>query len=31
MTISSTPIASTDFTKFVHDYGKHTHRLHWLQ
>jgi hypothetical protein len=28
MTISSTPIASTDFTKFVHDYGKHTHRLH---
>jgi hypothetical protein len=27
MTISNTPIASTDFSKFFHDYIKHTHRL----
>jgi hypothetical protein len=25
MTISNTPIASTDFSKFFHDYVKHTH------
>jgi hypothetical protein len=31
MTISNTPIASTDFTRFFHDYIKHTHRLDWLQ
>ena len=31
MTISNTPIASTDFSKFFHDYIKHTHRLDWLQ
>ena len=31
MTISSTPIASTDFSKFFHAYVKHTHRLHWLK
>jgi hypothetical protein len=27
MTISNTPIASTDFSKLFHDYIKHTHRL----
>jgi hypothetical protein len=31
MTISNTPFASTDFTRFFHDYVKHTHRLDWLQ
>jgi hypothetical protein len=31
MTISNKPIASTDFTRFFHDYIKHTHRLDWLQ
>ena len=31
MTISNTPIASTDFSRFFHDYIKHTHRLDWLQ
>jgi hypothetical protein len=31
MTISNTPIASTDITRFFHDYVKHTHRLDWLQ
>jgi hypothetical protein len=30
MTISNTPIASTDFSRFFHDYIKHTHRLDWL-
>jgi hypothetical protein len=25
--VSNTPIASTDFSKFFHDYIKHTHRL----
>ena len=30
MTISNTPIASTDFIRFFHDYIKHTHRLHWF-
>jgi hypothetical protein len=29
MTISNTPIASTDFSRFFHDYIKHTHRLDW--
>jgi hypothetical protein len=27
ITISNTPIASTDFSKFFHDYIKHIHRL----
>jgi hypothetical protein len=27
MTISNTSIASTDFSRFFHDYIKHTHRL----
>jgi hypothetical protein len=31
MTISNTPIASTDFSNLFHDYIKHTHRLDWLQ
>ena len=31
MTISNTPIASTDFNRFFHDYIKHTHRLDWLE
>jgi hypothetical protein len=31
MTISNTPIASTDFSRFCHDYIKHTPRLDWLQ
>ena len=31
MTISSTPIASTDFSRFFHDYIKHTHSFDWLQ
>jgi hypothetical protein len=31
MTIRNKPIASTDFSRFFHDYIKHTHRLHWLQ
>jgi hypothetical protein len=30
MTISNIPIASTDFSRFFHDYIKHTHRLDWL-
>jgi hypothetical protein len=30
MTISNTPIASTDFSRFFHDYIKNTHRLDWL-
>jgi hypothetical protein len=30
MTISNTPIASTDISRFFHDYIKHTHPLHWL-
>jgi hypothetical protein len=25
--LSNTPIASTDFSKFFHDYVKHTHGL----
>jgi hypothetical protein len=31
MTISNTPIASTDFSRFSHDYIKHTHCFDWLQ
>jgi hypothetical protein len=31
MTISNTPIASTDFSRFFHDYMKHTHRFDGLQ
>ena len=31
MTISNTPIASTDFSRFFHDYIKHTHRFNGLQ
>jgi hypothetical protein len=31
MTISNTPIASTDFSRFFHDYIKHTYRFDWLQ
>ena len=31
MTILNTPIASTEFSRFFHDYIKHTHRFHWLQ
>jgi hypothetical protein len=31
MTMSNTPIASTDFSRFFHDYIKHTHRFDWLQ
>jgi hypothetical protein len=27
MTMSNTPIALTDFSRFFHDYIKHTHRL----
>jgi hypothetical protein len=30
MTISNTPIASTDFSRFFNDYIKHTHRLDLL-
>jgi hypothetical protein len=30
MTISNTPIASTDFTRFCHDYIKHNLRFDWL-
>jgi hypothetical protein len=26
MTMSNTPIASSDFRRFFHDYVKHTHR-----
>jgi hypothetical protein len=29
MTISNTPIASTDFNRFFHDYVKHIHRFDW--
>jgi hypothetical protein len=29
--ISNTPTGSTDFSRFFHDYIKHTHRLDWLQ
>jgi hypothetical protein len=31
MTISNTSIASTDFSRFFHDYIKHTHRFDWFQ
>jgi hypothetical protein len=31
MTISNTPIASTDFSRLFHDYMKHTHRSDGLQ
>jgi hypothetical protein len=31
MTISNTSIASTDFSRFFHDYIKHTHRFDGLQ
>jgi hypothetical protein len=31
MIIWNTPIAPTDFSRFSHDYIKHTHRLDWLQ
>jgi hypothetical protein len=31
MNISNTPIASTDFSRFLHDYIKHTHRFDGLQ
>jgi hypothetical protein len=27
MTLSNTPIAPTDFSRFLHDYIKHTHHL----
>jgi hypothetical protein len=30
-TISSTPIASTDFSRFFHHYIKHTHRFDGFQ
>jgi hypothetical protein len=30
MTLSNTPIAPTDFSRFLHDYIKHTHHLDWL-
>jgi hypothetical protein len=29
--ISNTSIAPTDFSRFFHDYIKHTHRFDWLQ
>jgi hypothetical protein len=31
MTISNTLTASTEFSRFFHDYIKHTHRFDWLQ
>jgi hypothetical protein len=31
MTISNTPIASTDFSRFFHDYIKHIQRFDWLK
>jgi hypothetical protein len=31
ITISNTLTASTDFSRFFHDYIKHTHHLDWLQ
>jgi hypothetical protein len=31
MNISNTPIASTDFSRFLHNYIKHTHRFDGLQ
>jgi G:T-mismatch repair DNA endonuclease (very short patch repair protein) len=31
MTISNTPIASTNFSRFFHDHIEHTHSLDWLQ